>query len=402
MPKSCAISCLNDLRPVALTAVPMKICERLFLQHLKPLVLPFLDPLQFAYQANRNCEDAVLLILEKLLSHLEYTYKGFSARVMFFDFSSAFNTIQPHILIGKLLEMNVPYSFINWVMNYLTNRSQFVKLSSSCHSDLLFSNTGVPQGTVLAPFLFTLYTYDARSTDELCPLIKFADDTALIGLIKNNDDRAYLNQLNSFVEYCDLNFLSLNTSKTKEMLIDFRSHTNDSQPVVIKGSAVARVSSYKYLGIVLNDKLTWGDHVDTIIKKLNSRLYCLRKMSNFQVRPEILMMFYNAVICSVWRYCLICWGGNVSKTEMNRIDCVIRKAGKVLGEMQPDVYSVYLDILNAKLEKIYDDFGHPLHNITFNNRMKSGRLRLPFIKTSRHRNSFIPRAISAFNDKFQR
>ena len=118
-------------------------------------------------------------------------------------------------------------------------------------------------------------------------------------------------QVDSFVNHCDANYLELNVSKTKEMVIDFRQTRPDPQPVDIKGSAVARVDTYKYLGIVLNNKLSWGDHVDFIVKKLNSRMYCLRKLNSFHITPEILNVFYSSTIVSVWRYYLVCWGGNV-------------------------------------------------------------------------------------------
>ncbi|PIK42685.1 hypothetical protein BSL78_20454 [Apostichopus japonicus] len=185
--------------------------------------------------------------------------------------------------------MDVPGGFIHCILNYLTNRTQLVKLSHSCLSDVILTNTGAPQGTVLAPFLFTLYTYDARSSEQGCSLIKFADDTAMIGLVNGNGDEAYLRQVQSFVNYCDLNFLQLNVAKTKEMIIDFRRNTNPPPHVVVKGSAhvVDRDTSYKHLGVVLNDHLAWGDHIDILVKKLNSRLYCLRKMSNFDVRHDI-------------------------------------------------------------------------------------------------------------------
>ena len=183
VPKKPVISCMNDLRPIALTSVPMKVCERLVLNDLKSKVALHLDPMQFAYQKDRNTEDAILTLLELLYAHLERTRFGNSARVMFFDFSSAFNTIQPHLLVKKLLDINVPCGLIRWTLDYLTNRPQYVKIGQSSISNVISSSTGAPQGTVLAPFLFTLYTSDCRSQSSKCPLIKFADDTALIGLI---------------------------------------------------------------------------------------------------------------------------------------------------------------------------------------------------------------------------
>ena len=272
--KKPVISCMNDLRPVALTAVPMKLLERLFLNNFKKLVSSFLDPLQFAYQKGRSCKDAILSLLDKLYCHLEGAKRGNSVRLLFFDFSSAFNTIQPHTSVRKLIEMSLPSNYSLWILDYLTNRSQYVKLSTSdVHSDLVISNTGTPQGTVLAPFLFTVYTSDCRSSVDECPLVKFADGTATAGLISKDDDSAFISQVHSFVQYCEDNYLELNVTKTKEMVIDFRKNSVILEPLIIKDCVVERVSVYKYLGVMLNNELPWGDHVDQLIKKLNSRLY---------------------------------------------------------------------------------------------------------------------------------
>ena len=401
VPKKSVISCMNDLRPVALTAVPMKLLERFFLNNFKSIVAPFLDPMQFAYQTGRSCEDALLFLLEKLYSHLERAKFGNSVRLVFFDFRSAFNTIQPHLLIEKLMKMNIPANFCLWIMDYLTNRTQYVKLSSEIRSDSLVSSTGTPQGTVFAPFLYTVYTSDCRSMSEECPIVKFADDTAMAGLIVKGDDGAFRRQLESFVNYCDENFLELNVSKTKEMLIDFRRMAPTPDPILIKGSVVERVSMYKYLGVMIDDKLSWSDQVDGILKKLNSRMFCFRKMARFNVRPEILKLFYNSVISGVWRYCLVCWGGNVSKTEKDRLDDVIRRAARVIGEDLEAVDSVYQSLLGRKLDRVWEETEHPLHvQLSGQSSLRgSGRLRLPPLNTNRHRDSFVPRAIKLFNER---
>ena len=163
------------------------------------------------------------------------------------------------------------------------------------------------------------------------------------------DDSASLSQVDSFVNHCDANYLELNVSKTKAMVIDFRQTSPDTQPLDIKGSSLARVDTYKYVGIVLNNKLLGGDHVDIIVTELNSRMYCLRKSNSFHIKPEIFNVFYTSTIVKVWRYCLVCWGGSVGKSEKRRIDSIVRKAERVIGECQLSVDSVYLDLLRGKL-----------------------------------------------------
>jgi hypothetical protein len=353
VPKKPVITCMNDLRPVALTSVPMKVCERLFKNVLSKYVQQLLDPLQFAYQSNRSCSDAILVLLENLYSHLEKAKCGNSARVMFFDFSSAFNTIQPHLLVKKLYDSKcVPNGILMWILNYLTNRSQFVKISSSGNtSTVITSNTGAPQGTVLAPFLFTLYTADCRSSAPSCPLIKFADDTVMVGLISKDDHQCFLDQLDTFTSYCASNYLELNVSKTKEMIIDYRVDPPTPDAAMIKDSSVDRVETYKYLGVVIDNKLNWHAHIDNLIKKLNSKMFCLRKLNSFNVSPAILVTFYNTVIASVWRNCLVCYGGNATVCDKNRIDRVIREAGRIVGELLHDVDSVYKEEVERKLKK---------------------------------------------------
>ena len=177
----------------------------------------------------------------------------------------------------------------------------------------------------------------------------------MIGLISKDEDSAFLSQIDSFVNHCDANYLELNVSKTKEMVIGFRQTSPDPQPIDIKGSSVIRVDTYKYVGIVLNNKLSWGDHMDFIVKKLNSRMYCLRKLNSVLITPEILNVFYTSTIVSVWRYCRVCSGGVVSKSKTRRIDSIVRKAERVIGECQPSVDSVYLDLLKVKLEMGWSD-----------------------------------------------
>ena len=112
-----------------------------------------LDPMQFAYRAKRSVDDAVLLFLHNILEHLEKPNSF--VRATFVDFSSAFNSIQPHLLLNKLLGMGVNSRLLLWILNYLRNRPQYVKMNGFC-SDVRSISTGAPQGCCLSPILFCL------------------------------------------------------------------------------------------------------------------------------------------------------------------------------------------------------------------------------------------------------
>ena len=176
-----------------------------------------------------------------------------------------------------MLSMSVPSDMILWIIDYLTSRSQFV-VFISFKSDTLYSNTGVPQGTMLAPFLFSLYMSDCRSSNKSCSIVKFTDDTVSIKLISNDDSSKYVDEINKFATYYDTNFIELNVKKTKEMIIDFRKSKALPDPIIINDHTVERVRTYKYLGIMLNNDLSWSNNTDYIISKLNSRLYCSTKL----------------------------------------------------------------------------------------------------------------------------
>ena len=149
VPKKVHPVTLEDYRPVALTSHIMKVMERLVLAHLRPLVCSSQDPLQFAYQPHVGVDDAIIYLLQKAYSSLDCP--NTSVRVMFFDFSSAFNTIQPRMLKAKLENMQVGAPLVTWVDDYLTGRPQFVRLKN-CVSDRLISNIGAPPGNCTVSF----------------------------------------------------------------------------------------------------------------------------------------------------------------------------------------------------------------------------------------------------------
>ena len=129
----------NDLRPVALTSLIMKTFERIVLKFLNPNKL--VDSLQFAYRESWSVEDATLFLINTLLSHLDK--KRTYARAMFIDFSSAFNTIQPHLMLRKLMDKNVNSKLIIWIHKFLTGRLQYVRFKDS-FSNCTTINTGAP------------------------------------------------------------------------------------------------------------------------------------------------------------------------------------------------------------------------------------------------------------------
>ncbi len=191
VPKNSKPSCLNDFHPVALTSTVMKVFERLLKKHICSSIPATLDPLQFAYRPNRSTDDAISQILHLSLTHIDSTNRNY-VMLLFIDYSSAFNTIVPTKLPVKLSDLGITSSLCDWIQDFLTARPQVVKIGQFTSNSITL-NVGAPQGCVLSPLLYSLYTHDSVSSHSSTSIITFADDTVVLGLINNNDEAAYLN-----------------------------------------------------------------------------------------------------------------------------------------------------------------------------------------------------------------
>ena len=215
---------------------------------------------------------------------------------------------------------------------------------------------------MLSPVLFTLYTSDFRYNKESCHLQKFSDDTAIVGCIRDGQEGEYRSLVEDFVQWCKLNHLQLNTTKTKEMVVDFQRTKRALLPVSIEGVNVEVVSTYKYLGVHLDNKLDWSANTDAVYKKGQSRLYFLRRLRSFNVCSKLLGMFYQSVVASVLFYAVVCWGGSTKKRDAGRLDRLVRKAGSVVGAELESITSVAEKRTLSKLLTIMDNESHPLHS----------------------------------------
>ena len=186
------------------------------------------------------------------------------------------------------------------------------------------------------------------------------------------------------------------------MVFDFKKKSKPTAPVILKGQPVERVSQYKYLGVTLDDKLTWKPNTNALIKKTNSRLFFLRKLRSFDLDKSLLKVFYSCAVHSVLTFGAVCWGGCLSKFDENRIQKCIKQAGHIVGEKLEPFENFFQRCLVAKVRDIVDDNTHPMSVAINSYKLPSGRFALPLIRTERHRQSFIPRAIVAINGGHRR
>ena len=198
-----------------------------------------------------------------------------------------------------------------------------------------------------------------------------------------------------------MNILS-NVKKTKEMIIDFRQKKTPLLPVVIKDEPVEIVDTYKHLGVTIDRNLNWDDHALGIVKKLNSRFYFLRKLNSFYIDNTLLCLFYKSILESILRFSIICWGGNATCFQKDRLDRIITKANKLCKPASTfsDFDLLYHVNVQRKILSIKKDTGHPLcpqikYSERHNRYSKDGEKKplLLQCKHQRYKNSFMPVAI---------
>ncbi len=189
------------------TSIVMNVFERLVKNHICSSIPVTLDPLQFAYCPNRSTDDAISHVLHSSLTHIN-SNNGNYVRLLFIDYSSAFNTIVPINLAFKLTDLGLKSSLYNWIQDFLTGRPQVVKVFQFTSNSITL-NVGASQGCILSPLLYSLYTHDCMSSHSSNSIIKFADDIVVLGLISNNDETAYLDEVERLASWCQDNCFSL-------------------------------------------------------------------------------------------------------------------------------------------------------------------------------------------------
>ncbi len=259
-------------------------------------------------------------------------------------------------------------------------------------SSPLILNTGAPQGCVLSPLLYSLYTHDCTATHSSNVIVKFADDTTVIGLITDNDETAYREEVSTLTKWCQENHLSLNIDKTKELVVDYRRQSREHTPITIDKTPVERVTSFKFLGVHITEDLTWSAHTDAVLKKAHQRLFFLRRLRKFGTSPRILRSFYTCTVESI-RPAVSPPGletAPLATAGLCKGSC--ETARHIVGGELPSLQDIYTRRCTRKARRIIKDSSHPSHRLL--SLLPSGRrFRSIRSRTSRLRDSFFPQAI---------
>ena len=237
---------------------------------------------------------------------------------VFFDLSKAFDTIPHQALLNKLQLFRVSATILHWIKNYLSGRHQRVVLNGT-HSQWLPVCSGVPQGSILGPLLFLIYINDLSNLalSQGAKILLYADDILLYKPINTPIDFDDLQaDINTIAHWISSNHLTVNSSKTKCMLISWkRSQAHHLPPLNLNGSVIQPVEHYKYLGVWISSDLTWTKHVENVSCKARRLLgFMFRTFSPF-CKPETIITLYKSQVLPIVDYACVVWDPHLKKDQ---------------------------------------------------------------------------------------
>lgn len=317
-------SSFNNYRPISLLPAFSKIIERLMHRRLYKYlsVHKLLCMSQYGFQKHMSTEQAILEFQDRIVNSIA-SKKWCSG--IFLDLSKAFDTLDHEILLSKLCHLGVRGIPLNWFKSYLSERSQFVEFKKY-KSNCLSISCGVPQGSILGPLLFLVYINDIVDHIRNCNAILFADDTTIV--FENHDFNCLLNSmndnLNTIYKWLCLNKLSLNVQKTNYIIFHTPQRKLPTQPQVsIDGTYISHVKVTKFLGVLVDENMSWRQHCNIIANKCLKVTAILSRLKHL-LPFHILCTIYNSLFLPHISYSITAWGNSVSK-EAKRIITLQKK-----------------------------------------------------------------------------
>lgn len=293
----------EEYRPINKLPITEKILEIVVKEQLEEFleVNDIYMEQQSGFRKLHSCESALNNIIIEWKKSLE-NQKVVVA--VFLDFKRAFETVDRRLLLEKMENYGIRNKELEWFKNYFNNRKQNTKIGSA-FSGKREVNCGVSQGSCLGPLLFDLYVNDLPNILKNSSVNMFADDTLLSvaadsveeAIDKMEQDMKYL------YDWLNYNKLSLNINKTKYMTFTVKKNKNmNHRNVQIGGEEIEKVKKIKYLGIIIDEKLLFVEHLNYVKAKLYSRLAIFRKL-NHKLNAHTKIVLYKSLVSPYFDYC---------------------------------------------------------------------------------------------------
>lgn len=362
IPKVTNSNLCSDFRPINKVPVYEKLLEMVVKEQVQNFFSEnnILVSNQSGFRQGHSCETVIINICDEFRKSID---KNNYVLAVFLDFKRAFETINRDTLIKKMNKMGFKGTVLKWFQSYLHNRTQTVKFKNST-SDCIVINNGVPQGTVLGPFLFLLYINDIVKTVKYTKIELFADDTMIYICGPNISQlQDYINyDINSLSKWLCSNSLSVNVNKTKFCVFGKQHLLSkldiSNVHISLRNQQISYDKQIKYLGVIFDANLTFYEHALYITRKFSKKVNFIARVGrNLSVSTKLLL--YNSIaaphleFCSTLFYNLPAYILNDLQTIQNRAMRIILKSNRYT---PIKIMLNVLDFLTVKQKTVFNTF----------------------------------------------
>ena len=351
----------------------------------------YLSPFLFGFRKGYSTQQCLTVMLEKWHKAMD---KGKFAGALLTDLSKAFDCLNHELLIAKLEAYGFDLGSLTYIHSYLSERKHRTKVNSS-YSEWADIKSGVPQGSILGPLLFNIYINDIFFFVETCDLANYADDTTPYSIETAIDillQKLY-KDTSILIRWFQDNYLQLNPDKCKFLI----SNRDKDISIIINNEVIECSKSVKLLGVTIDNKLDFNEHLTKLCKKVSSKLHALARISNYMCQDKLRVLI-KAFIESQFSYCPLVWMFH-SRTLNNRINKLHERGLRLAYKdsqltfnelLQKDQsFSIHhrnLQKLATEMYKAYNDLSPELVKSMFPRRAipYSLRKRNPFEPTNTH------------------
>lgn len=335
----------GNYRPISLTSIVVRVMEGILKDNITEHLLEhnMITDSQHGFLPSRSTLTNLLDYLNRVTKLID---SGQCVDSIYYDYSKAFDVVPHKRLPLKLEAHGISGHILQWIKCWLSGRTQRVVLNGNV-SKWINVTSGVPQGSVLGPVLFLVYTNDMPSVVK-GPISMFADDTKQFGCSTTESDRKQIqNDINSLSEWEKEWQMSFNKSKCKVMYFGY---TNPRHVYTLNGSSLSQTSIEKDLGINIEDTLKVAEHCSKVASKANAVLGMIKR--SFANRDQdLIIQAYKTYVrphltyaCQAWRPFL--------KKDVDRLEKVQRRMLRMLPQLRGLTYEEKLK--KTKLQSISD------------------------------------------------
>ena len=360
IPKTKKPSTYKDFRPISLLYHLSKITETFINKQLSEHICEDND--QYAYTKGIGTTDALVKFITDIASILDNKHM-YAVQSLYLDFSKAFDLMRPDVLATKLINQQADPRLINLMMDFLTNRSQKVKISNTV-SNPLNTRLGVPQGTISGPNLWKVYVSDLKPS---AMTLKYADDTTVYSEVRKSDiivnekcgrervislcNNNMQSATDNAVQWSMENHQRLNAGKTQFMMFSLQLKTKLHDAISIAGENIQQTETARLLGVEIDQHLKFAHHVENIVSRSRQAIHGLLTLKRKGVTPSMLTKYYQTCIFPILSYACPAWHSYLSQESRDRLE---RHQSLCLRLIHPHTQSYTERLQRSNISKIND------------------------------------------------